>query len=600
MDLENIYRQIASCFTNANGNCILFISDIEHETLKDCVKRNGWNYLPYIIANEDDMFRVFNELCFLNPEISTYDQMISQHLTDASQINTIPTHKCDGLAFRVLKVLDKLGKYVIHISPINNLVSQRNLLRVLNNICQNKCLQNLKFVVVSTTKEYALYSEYFNYFERKQINKIKGMKEIFISYSWKEPSNHIVENDIVPALKNNNIPIVLDKNDCDYGMNIREFEEMIGRGERILAVVSKAYVHSIQCMYEMACIFEEGNVMDRLSLVFIEDFDRNDDQFYVDVVNFWHTLLQDKIKYSRETPAPANESFLNDIKYINRIINHVSSFWTSLKSINTLTLTELGRNGFEKLVRSLGHDTSTPIMDTNITPLSTGTTMNNQISITGAHAQININKGNTMNVYNNVAANEDMFEIINDVLKTKYSINGTSKNIKPVEIVRDICMLFKNLVENNRMSEIYYRKGRVPDEPDWQYLLYTIAITYIKACNCNLHVSREDNPGPGEIDMHFTRGSEVNIVIEMKVSGNGLIEHGYKEQLRGYMQAEGASQGFYIIVEQDDQHSTEIENIKNFAEKSKAEGADYAPEVIIVNGRKQPSASQKSYIAPRN
>lgn len=152
-------------------------------------------------------------------------------------------------------------------------------------------------------------------------------------------------------------------------------------------------------------------------------------------------------------------------------------------------------------------------------------------------------------------------------------------------------------MEKCQLSTLFHRKNRKSDETDWQLLLYSIARTYINASKANLHVSREDNPGPGEIDMHFTRGTEVNICLEMEVSSNGMIVHGYKEQLKGYMQADGSKQGIYMIVLQDNQHEDDIKDVIKLAEENRSKGVGYAPEVIVVNGMAQVSASKKEYVA---
>ena len=42
-----------------------------------------------------------------------------------------------------------------------------------------------------------------------------------------------------------------------------------------------------------------------------------------------------------------------------------------------------------------------------------------------------------------------------------------------------MCQQFKHLVEHNRISELFYRNSRTPDETDWQLLLYTVADTCV-------------------------------------------------------------------------------------------------------------------------
>lgn len=160
-----------------------------------------------------------------------------------------------------------------------------------------------------------------------------------------------------------------------------------------------------------------------------------------------------------------------------------------------------------------------------------------------------------------------------------------------------ICEQFKHLVEHNRLSEILFRKKRMPDETDWQLLLYTIADTYKVAQKLDVSITREDNPGVGQIDFHFTRGSQANTVIEIKRSSNVDLLHGYRSQLAAYMKAERADSGIFMVILDKDN----LEQVKNQLadiQKDMKDNGEYIPKIIYVNGLRQPSASVSSYKDP--
>ena len=136
-----------------------------------------------------------------------------------------------------------------------------------------------------------------------------------------------------------------------------------------------------------------------------------------------------------------------------------------------------------------------------------------------------------------------------------------------------------------------------PDETDWQLLLYVVADTYKIAGNLDVSITREDNPGVGEIDFHITRGSRANTVIEIKRSSNENLIHGYRTQLSAYMKAERASSGIFIVIMESD----EIEKIKEkiaIVQADMLEKCEYIPEVIYINGLRQYSASNRKYVTP--
>ena len=178
------------------------------------------------------------------------------------------------------------------------------------------------------------------------------------------------------------------------------------------------------------------------------------------------------------------------------------------------------------------------------------------------------------------------------------SVKKDNPQLEVYEITKSICLQFKHLVEDNRLSEMFYKNKRNPDETDWQMLLYTVADTYKEAANLDVSITREDNPGVGEIDFHITHGSKANTVIEIKRSNNANLIHGYRTQLAAYMQAEKADSGIFMIIMEDDSY----ERIKSQIEKVQADmqtKGEYIPEVIFVNGKRQYSASNRKYMSPK-
>lgn len=158
-----------------------------------------------------------------------------------------------------------------------------------------------------------------------------------------------------------------------------------------------------------------------------------------------------------------------------------------------------------------------------------------------------------------------------------------------------ICMQFKKLVEDNRLSEIYYRNNRSPDETDWQLLLYAVADTYKRAAKLDVAITREDDPGIGEIDFHLTRGSKANTVIEIKRSSNNNLIHGYRTQLAAYMRAEKADNSIFLIIVDDESLSSIKEKMQEVQADMKAKG-EYIPEIIYVNGKRQHTASNRKFV----
>ena len=151
---------------------------------------------------------------------------------------------------------------------------------------------------------------------------------------------------------------------------------------------------------------------------------------------------------------------------------------------------------------------------------------------------------------------------------------------------------FKKLVEDNYMWRIFSRKGRNPDETDWQYYLLTIADTYIKAAKVDIDVNRESNPGVGALDFKFSRGAKGKTVVEIKRSGNQDLLHGYVTQLPTYMRAEAAEYGLFMIIREDEKYDAAIQNVFERKAQMEKEGALNLPEILVVDACPKASASK--------
>ena len=170
----------------------------------------------------------------------------------------------------------------------------------------------------------------------------------------------------------------------------------------------------------------------------------------------------------------------------------------------------------------------------------------------------------------------------------------TSPGDKIFNWTMDICKMFKKLVEDNRMSELVHRKRRTPDETDWQLMLYMTAEAYKEGGNLNLDISRENNPGNGEIDFKFSQG-EAKTIVEIKRSENKDLLHGYRTQLPGYMRAENTSFGIFIVVFEEESHKEETEKELEGVKNDMLKNCEAPCPILFIKGYHQPSASKQNY-----
>ena len=170
---------------------------------------------------------------------------------------------------------------------------------------------------------------------------------------------------------------------------------------------------------------------------------------------------------------------------------------------------------------------------------------------------------------------------------------NSQQHLNVLDITRAILYQFKSLVEDNHLWKIFKRHSRVPIETDWQYFIYAVALTYVKAAKLNIDVTRENNPGVGAIDFKLSCGAEGKTIVEVKRSSNQDLLHGYVTQLPQYMAAETASCGIFLIIKENANNDAEIEKVFTHRESLLAANT-YAPEIIIVDVEHKNTASKTS------
>jgi hypothetical protein len=148
---------------------------------------------------------------------------------------------------------------------------------------------------------------------------------------------------------------------------------------------------------------------------------------------------------------------------------------------------------------------------------------------------------------------------------------------------------FKKNIEENKLYEVLYdENGRPRNEVFSQRLFYAIADSY---CNANdVDLTREPNAGNGPVDFKLSKGYHGRILVEVKKSSNAKLLHGYETQLAKYQKSEATEDALYLIM-RETQGDAGIKDVIAFRERELAKGLK-VPDVIVIDARKQPSASK--------
>ncbi len=168
--------------------------------------------------------------------------------------------------------------------------------------------------------------------------------------------------------------------------------------------------------------------------------------------------------------------------------------------------------------------------------------------------------------------------------------NPTAEDV--VKLVLRICNHFKRLVENNGLHKLLYqdRACTIPKhEEAAQALFFGIADGYCQANN--LDISPETNSGRGHVDLKISKGYNIRVLTEMKLSSNKRLVHGFTTQLEEYKKAEQTQHSIFVIVDVggcSDERWAELENVISYADFENQR----VPTVVYVDGKKKPPASK--------
>lgn len=174
---------------------------------------------------------------------------------------------------------------------------------------------------------------------------------------------------------------------------------------------------------------------------------------------------------------------------------------------------------------------------------------------------------------------------------TDYPIE-IDNNRKPIDIVNNICDHYKTLVEDNGLFKMFHNPdGTYRPESFAQMLFFAIADSYCTANN--LDISPESDAGRGPVDFKVSEGLQ-KVNVEMKLSRNPKLLHGYENQLAIYDKAEKTNNSIFFIVLLDESHMKNVQKVYDY--KRKNETIDIKlPEIVVVDATLKKSASKSLF-----
>jgi hypothetical protein len=151
---------------------------------------------------------------------------------------------------------------------------------------------------------------------------------------------------------------------------------------------------------------------------------------------------------------------------------------------------------------------------------------------------------------------------------------------------KEIISSFKNWIENNKGYMVFENVNSRNEEKVYQRILHGHMIYFCKANNFD--ISPESDTGRGPVDFKISRGND-KTVIEIKLSSNKDMLHGYNVQIEEYAKSENTEKKIFIGInnEKGDYRIKQVLDSK----LRRTENGENPAEVIIIDSIPKDSAS---------
>ncbi|MCB0196690.1 MAG: toll/interleukin-1 receptor domain-containing protein [Anaerolineae bacterium] len=181
---------------------------------------------------------------------------------------------------------------------------------------------------------------------------IQADKEIFVSYAWGGESEDVV-NQLDKAFQDGGITIIRDKRDLGYRGRITEFMERIGRGKVVIVVISKKYLESENCMFELVQIAKNNQFYDRIFPIVLDDADIYKPIQRLKYVKYWEEQIAELDEGMKSVNSANLQGFREAIDQYTEIRAMIADLTNTLKDMNTLTVDMHREADFEQLIEAV-------------------------------------------------------------------------------------------------------------------------------------------------------------------------------------------------------------------------------------------------------
>ncbi|CAO3407799.1 leucine-rich repeat domain-containing protein [Azospirillum largimobile] len=182
--------------------------------------------------------------------------------------------------------------------------------------------------------------------------------ECFVSYSWGDDSPEGREHtklidDLCAKAKERGHIIRRDKNELKIGDSITDFMRRIGAGDRIFVILSKGYLESPNCMFELSEIWrtscqDSGDFLKRVRVYIVPGFSIRKAVDRVKWGAYWEAEFEELNSFAQSGATKLGQDGMNELRRMQTYYLNVADILATMNSIlRPGNLEELLAYGFD-------------------------------------------------------------------------------------------------------------------------------------------------------------------------------------------------------------------------------------------------------------
>ena len=172
--------------------------------------------------------------------------------------------------------------------------------------------------------------------------------EVFISYKWGGDSEALV-GEIQSRLEERGILVTRDKSEVRYRDPVEQFMRRIGTGKCVIVILSKEYLQSKNCMFELTEIASRPAFATRVYPIVMPDATIFDPISRLDYVKHWEDKRAALDQKMRQVGQEYLQGIREELDLYEKIRNTIAGITKVLADMNTLTPEVHKGTDFEQL-----------------------------------------------------------------------------------------------------------------------------------------------------------------------------------------------------------------------------------------------------------